>query len=276
MNYLTISFFRLALAATLLVSAGTAAAQTTLKVGGSGSGNGIMRLLGAEYAKKKPGVTVIVTPALGTGGGIKAVGEGVLDIGIVGRTPRQNESQVRFATTEFGQSPFVVITHASAPVSTLSFADIANFYGNENAVWSDGKRVRPVLRTPDDVETRTLKSFSPDIEKAVEAARARPGMLVAGTDVEAADAIQKFAGSVGTATLGLVLSEKRSLKVLPVNGKTPSVAALLDSTYPYSRPFFLVMREPVNPAVQEFVAFIQSPAGAAILREHGFLPARTK
>ena len=73
-----------ALVAAGLLSLGLASAgqAETLKIGGTGGDLGTMRLLGKAFAERNPGVTVTVLPSLGSGGGIKAVLAGAIDIGL--------------------------------------------------------------------------------------------------------------------------------------------------------------------------------------------------
>lgn len=52
-----------------------------IKIGGAGSALGSMKMLGAAFEKKHPGVKVVVLPSLGSIGGIKAVSKGALDNG---------------------------------------------------------------------------------------------------------------------------------------------------------------------------------------------------
>lgn len=62
-----------------------------LKIGGAGSALGSMRLLADSFEKSHPGVKVQVLPSVGSPGGIKAVLDGVIGIGISGRPLAEEE-----------------------------------------------------------------------------------------------------------------------------------------------------------------------------------------
>ena len=57
------------------------AAETRLRIGGTGAALGVMSRLAAAFAEQEPGVAVEVLPSLGSSGGIRALGEGAIDIG---------------------------------------------------------------------------------------------------------------------------------------------------------------------------------------------------
>ena len=48
-------------------------------------------ILGAAFAEANPGVTVTILPSLGSGGGIKAVLAGAIDIGLSARPSKATE-----------------------------------------------------------------------------------------------------------------------------------------------------------------------------------------
>jgi phosphate transport system substrate-binding protein len=253
------------------------AQESVLRIGGTGTGSGIMTILGAEYAKSKPGMRTQIAPALGSSGGIRAVTEGAIDLAVLGRSPTADgkSADAKGAVLDsvpFADTAFVIAVHVGVPTNEISLAALARLYADEQATWPDRQRVRLVLRPPDDGDNKSLRDFSPAIAAAVDAARQRPGMLVAATDRDCADAIERSRGGLGTSTLGLILAEKRQLKVLKLEGKQPSLASIEDGSYPHKRRIHLAWRTNAPAAVREFVAFLQSARAGALLRENGFAP----
>jgi phosphate transport system substrate-binding protein len=94
-------------------------------------------------------------------------------------------------------------------------------------------------------------------------------MIVATTDHDAADVIETVPGAFGGTTLSLVVSEKRALRVLALDGVVPSVRNMANRSYPYSKTFFMVTGKNPPAAVRRFIDFVRSPAGAAILTRNG-------
>ncbi len=62
-----------------------AAAEPTLKIGGTGAALGGAQHLLDGLAKQRPEITGIVLPSVGTSGAIKAVAAGALDVGLTSR-----------------------------------------------------------------------------------------------------------------------------------------------------------------------------------------------
>ena len=111
--------------------------------------------------------------------------------------------------------------------------------------------------------------MSPAMSAAVDIALRREGMIVATTDDDAADAIETVPGAFGGTTLSLVLSEKRALRILSLDGIMPSLRTMADRSYPYSKTFFMVTKNNPPAAVRRFIDFVRSPAGSAILAKNG-------
>jgi phosphate transport system substrate-binding protein len=251
----------------------SAGAQTVVRVNGTGSGNGGMRLLAQAFMQANPGTQVEVQPALGSTGGINALMAGQVELAISNRKPKEGELARRaLVSVEYARTPFVVAVSRDLGITSLTSSQLAGLFGEGAVTFANGKRARPVLRLSDAGDTELLKSFSPDVASAVDAAAKRRGMLSADTDSEAADLIEHTAGAFGVSTLALIESEKRSLLALAIDAKVPSVDNLASGAYPYHKSLFLIVDPDAGPNTKRFAAFVQSPAGRALLRAHGHLP----
>ena len=69
-------------AAAGLAGADRATAADTVRIGGTGSTLGDMKLLADAYARTHPDTKIVVLPYLGNVGGIKALRAGALDISL--------------------------------------------------------------------------------------------------------------------------------------------------------------------------------------------------
>jgi phosphate transport system substrate-binding protein len=77
-------------------------------------------------------------------------------------------------------------------------------------------------------------------------------------------------------TLALVRTEKRNVRILPLNGVVPSARTLADGSYPYAKEMQLARRKnPETAAVTRFFEFVASPQGRRILAETGHWVADT-
>jgi phosphate transport system substrate-binding protein len=214
-----------------------------------------------------------VQPALGSSGGIGALIAGRIDLAVSNRKPKDAElAQAPPQSVEYARTPFVVAVHKDLGITTLSSAQLASLYDECAATFPNGKRARPVLRLSDAGDTELLKSFSPEVATAVDAASKRRGMLNADTDSEAAELAEHTAGAFAVSTLALIESEQRPLAALTIDAKVPSVAHLIDGSYPYYKTLYLIASPNAGPNARLFAAFVQSSEGRALLRSHGHLP----
>ena len=158
-------------------------------------------------------------------------------------------------------------------IDGLSLTQLAELYGGRQTRWADGQPVRLVLRPANDGDTALLASFSPAVKAGLDTAMARDGMVVALTDQDSADAIERLPGALGTSSLALLSAEHRRARALAIDGVMPTVATVVNGRYPFVKTMLLVAKAPVPPAVSQFLAFVASDAGRRILAEHGHAPA---
>lgn len=255
--------------ATLWLAVSSAAAET-IKIGGTGAALGTMRALAAEFAKAAPAHSLVVVPSLGGGGGMKALAAGAIDIAVVSRPLKAEELAQGLVGMEYGKTALVIATSTQGAGTLKTLAELAEVYAGRNATWADGSPIRVVLRPQTDSHTQLLEAFSPEMKRVIPASLARPGIVIASTDQEAADYIQNTAGAVGVTSLALVLSEKRKVHVLPLGGVPPNPRTLADGSYPYVKVMVMARKDAATPAVARFFEFVASPRGRQILADIGY------
>lgn len=244
----------------------------TLKVGGTGAALGAMRILAAEFKATRPDVSIIVPPSLGSGGGIRAVIAGALDIGLSSRSLKTKEKEAGAEQVAFAKSPFVLVVGRGVGNPDLSAAQVVEIFSGRRKTWADGKPIRIILRPEDDTDTKALVAGFEGMKKALARARKIKGIATAYSDQEAMDMAESIPGSLTTATLTAVLAEGRSLTPVAVNGVVPSPDSLGAGTYPLFKILYVVAGPKTGSLAREFIDFIRSDTGAAILRKNGSLP----
>lgn len=261
--------FVAAVFAALLACGPRAVVAGTIRISGTGGVLATMRILGEAFRKVHPETQVVVMPSIGSGGAIKAVCKGDLEVGLSSRSPNAGEFNKGCVARAFSKTPFVFGVNKSVATTDLTLSEIADIYGGKKDRWENGSRVRLVTRPRGESDLDRLKSMSPEMREAVERAQRRDGLIMAMTEQDTADVIEKIPGAFGGLTLALVVSEKREIHVLKVNGIVPTARALANGSYPYSKTFFMVTKRDAPPAVRQFVDFVRSPAGRAILSKNG-------
>ena len=253
------------------ISLPTSSFGATLTLGGTGAGLGTMKQLAVAFNKHFPATSIDVRPSVGSAGGIRAVTEGMLDIGVSSRALKDEEITPVIKVWAYAKSPFVLAVHQKLPVTHLTFQQVLEIYDGSLQQWEDGTTVRVILRSINETDTVILKQFIPGMEAALAKAYQRRGPPIATTDQDIADKIQSIPGAVGTSTLSLILGENRPLKALSLNNVAPTVENIANGTYPMSKTLYLITQTRAKAEVQQFIDFIQSKEGTAILKRTGHL-----
>lgn len=249
----------------------------TLTIGGTGSATPLIERFAQAYAKRKPEVAVrIIDPPMGSSGSIRAVLAGVNDLAVAGRPVNEDEKTKGGQSWALGRTPFVMATSRQQPHPGFDLEQLAAIYEGKQTTWPDGSPIRLVLREPTESDTLVLRKMSPALDRAVGAALARPGMLVAANDLENLKLLEKTPGSLGSTNLGLLQTRTGGLQALALGGTKPDLDALAAGNYPYDKTLYLVRGPQLAPAAQAFVDFMLSDASKGLLEQSGYrlAPAR--
>lgn len=245
------------------------AAAEELRIGGTGSALGTMQLLARQFGASHPDIRVKIVPSLGSGGGIKAVAAGAIDLAVSSRPIDAAERMLGIAESEYGRTPFVLAVSSKSAVTAITVAQLADIYAGRLETWPDGSPVRPLLRPANDADTVLLSNISPEVRLGLALAAKRPGIRLSLTDQDAADDLERIPGAIGPTSLSLILSERRQLRALRLDGKAPTADNLASGAYPYFKRMFLVTGVKRSAAAETFIALVHSPAGRKLLADHG-------
>lgn len=260
-----------------LANAADPARMETLTVGGTGSAMPLVGQFAQAYGSLEPNVKVrVVDPPLGSNGAIRAVLAGAVDLAVLGKPLTEAEKAQGCQDWELGRTPFLVVTERKLPLPGFTVEQLAAIYSGKMTTWSDGSPIRLVVRNLFESDTLILRKMSPDMDRAVDVALARPGMLVAANDLENIDLLERTPDSLGTSNLALVQAQNRKLNALPIDGKEPTLAAMRQGTYPYSKSIYLARGPKLSPVAQGFLEFILSASGKEILDRAGYVPASSQ
>ncbi len=73
---------------------------------------------------------------------------------------------------------------------------------------------------------------------------------------------------------GISSARKRNVKIVDLDGKTPSYENVQNGNYGLYRPLYLVTSRNPSAKVREFIAFANSPEGRKVIKENGTVPYR--
>ncbi len=239
-----------------------------IKVGGTGGDLGTWRILADAYNAKHPETAITVLPSLGSGGGIKALTAGAIDIAISSRPLKEKESAAGLMAVPYAKTALVVSSANNGSLSNLTSDDLVEIFGTGTRNWPNGDPVLVILRPKNDGDAKLVIENIPELAGAFEAAEAR-GARIAASDQDAADALEETKPAIGFMSQSLILGEGRKLQAYALNGVEPSLQNVADDSYPLLKLYYLVFKEPVSSEHSRLIDFLYSPEGEEILRNTG-------
>jgi len=225
--------------------------------------------LALPVLEQRNGVKVQVERS-GTGKGLKAMLAGQADVAGLARA---------LSPEERGQRPFVAIIGYDAlgvwvndanPVKALTRAQLRDLFTGTVTNWKQvGGRDQPVVVCTEHLlsERATLEAFR---QLILDGAAFGPGKQLE----DPTDCLKFVAhepGSVTPATMAYAIPGARALLI---DGLGPVPEHIRTSAYPLTRPLLLVTRDAPTGPVKEFIDFMVSSEGQALVAQGGFVPAR--
>jgi phosphate transport system substrate-binding protein len=270
LRYQIFIFAALLFGGSLVTGAAFASSKETLIIAGTGSSISAMKLMAKGFQKKHPNVTVEVLPSIGSTGGIKAVQDGKIDIGLSSRLLKPEERVAEIIEEPYGRTAFIFGVQDSNPIKGLTLAEIEEIYAGKRKTWPDGTPIRLILRPLSDAYSVYLASINPGIKSASEKAHSTPGVFVGITDQDAALQIEKTPGSFGTTSAAIAVAERLKIITLSVDGIAPTLSNVSGDKYPYAMTFALVYkRDKYRGPIKDFIEFVFSRDSQKLLSDNG-------
>lgn len=247
-------------------------AAETLRMGGMGGASALLVHLGRVFTQQT-GIEVEVLPSLGTGGGLTALTEDVLDVSVAGRKLKPDELARGLVEVVALRTPYVLVTAHPAPAG-LQGRDVVAAYAADRAAWPDGVPLRIILRPRSDSETPVLGALFPSMDAAMNQARQRNDSLVAPSDQDNADLAEQLPGSLTGMTYSQLRLERRNLRAVALANVAPTLEAFESGAYPHGRTLRLIHAQGASATARRFVQFLQTDEAARAMREAFCLPVR--
>ena len=154
-------------------------------------------------------------------------------LAVTSRPLNENERRLGVSQLEYARTPFVFAVSAKSAVRSITRIELAGIYSGRILKWPDGSAIRLVLRPPSDVDSEIVKSLTPALEQGLAAAEKRPGVQFSVvTDQDAAGDLERIPGAIGPSSLALILSERRALRALQLDGVEPTPSNAVAGAYP--------------------------------------------
>lgn len=236
-------------------------------VAGSGTNLPLTAKLAAAY-KQTSGKVVEVPKSIGSDGAIKAVTDGTIQLGLVSRPLKDEEKAKGLRLIPYAAIGIAFAVHPQVPETDLSFADILAINRGEKTAWSDGKRILVLIRGMHDSSNLIWFSTIPGFEKVIQDALAAKRWQVMYHDIDMANSLRTKEGSFGHTDMTEIVING-GIKALSINGIAPTADNIKNGKYPWVKDLYFVYKGDLSEASREFVDFVRSPAGLAVIRQNG-------
>ncbi len=267
------------IAAASLILAGCASGPDTavehkpgepVRVSGSGTCLPLLRILTDAYSDEA--IEFVYLPGLHSGGGIKGVANGDLEIGAVSRELTADEEQLGLHYTVLSRDGLVIATHPSVPLDGLTTQQVKDIYQGKYANWSQlGGPDLPITildRNEDESAKIILRQYvlGPDLKITPKAVNLyyEPDMI---------EGLQSTVGAIGYFSLGYGLSQDVPVRMLKLDGVEPSVANIENGTYRVIRPLGVVTAKNAGEEIDRFLEWATSAKAVELMKSKGFAPA---
>ncbi|MBN1595413.1 phosphate ABC transporter substrate-binding protein [candidate division FCPU426 bacterium] len=217
--------------------------------------------------KEKTGIAFASISHQGSETAVAAVLEERADIGGLARPVKAEEITLKLRIHLIGFESIGVFVHPRNPVVSLSMQQLADIFSGKTTNWREvGGQDLPVTVVVNDSAGRSLsQSFYPKV-----LAQTPLGKKAVRTRQPQAH-LSMVAKNKGAITFDSLALKSGNIKILALDGVMPSTAALRKDHYPLSRPLHLVTQGLPSGEVLQFIKFMLSAEGQAIVKQN-FLP----
>ncbi|MFY9344374.1 MAG: phosphate ABC transporter substrate-binding protein [Planctomycetota bacterium] len=242
-----------------------------------------------EFKKVHPEIGVAVTGG-GSSVGVAGIINGTVDIANCSRRLSAEEiadakkHQHEPVEHHVGFDGIAIFVHKDNPLASITLEQIKQIYIDQGSItkWSQLGVKMPEGR--DDLVVVSRQANSGTYEYFKEAvlggkkANFRLGTLDMNGSKDVVDQVAKTVSAIGYS--GLAYGKGAPVRMVPVTMKdgqpavVPSIATVLDKSYPISRPLFMYTVGTAHDATKTYLDWILSDAGQRVLSDLGYPPLR--
>ena len=266
--------FALVLGLTLVV-AHTASTSERIVVDGSTGVMPLMAALAKAYQERHPAAEVEIGKGLGTSARLQALEGGTIDIALASHGLVVDDVRRRgLAVHEIAKVAVVFGVNASVSVENLTDAHVCDIYAGTITRWKTlGGPDIPIValtRPESEVDTEVVR------EKiaCLKTLRMPESVSVMARSGDMAKELAATVGAIGMSTATVVQQSQGRIRAVSLNGIAPRIENVERRAYTLTRDSFFVTKAAPSPSVVNFLEFVRSPAGTAVIVANGAVPMR--
>ncbi len=256
------------LISSLLLGCISDSSSGTIEIAGSTTVLPIASKCAEEYMDQHDDADIQVSGG-GSSVGIQSAGEGTADIGMASRQIKDSEMDEYPDLVEHvvAKDGIAIIVHTSNTVAKLTPAQVKSIYKGEVTNWNEvGGPDKVIVVVGRDTASGTREFFH---EAVLDEEDFVSGMLEKASNAGVLETVKGTEGAIGFVGLGYV---DETIKALKINDAVPTVANVISGDYPISRSLYMYTKGQPTGLANDFINFILSSEGQAIVAEEGYVP----
>ena len=237
-----------------------------ISIVGTGDGVTVLKAIANAFNQQNPGVTVVVPKSIGSGGGIKSVGNDKNIIGRVARGIKDKEKRYGLRYVPYAKIPTVFFVNKSVGITVLTTEQVCNIYSGKVTNWKEvggnDARIRVVRREEGDSSLTVLLTSFPGFRNI----SITSGSKTAYSTPENISVVENKADTIGFGPYDV--AKNAQVDILTINGKKAT-----DAGYPTAVTLALIFKEKnYRGNIKKFVEFATSANVHDAIKGAGGMP----
>jgi len=189
---------------------------------------------------------------------------------------KARENSVTFNLIPIGKEAFVIFVNKRNPVSNLTTQQIKDIYSGRTTNWNElggkNKNIKVYQREKNSGSQTMLESIMGD-EVIMEPLKENVIGFMLDIITQVSE-YRNYNNAIGYSFLFYTtkMVKDNNIKLLSINGITPSAETIKNGTYPYSEYFYAITTNTENENVNIFIEWILSEQGQYIVKKTGYVP----
>jgi len=218
------------------------------------------------FMAEHPGMAVNVQGG-GSSAGIQATKSGACDIGMSSRELKGDEKVLNEIVV--ARDGLAIIVHPANPVRGLKIAEVKQIFAGDLLQWKPlGGPDRPITVVTREEGSGTRGAFQ---ELVMGKTRIYRGAITEDSNGTVREIVAHDPAAIGFISLGLVNDQVRALALDGVEATDANIRA---KSYLLVRPFLFLTRQAPAGLSRQFIDFVLSDEGQALVAKEGLLPIR--
>jgi phosphate transport system substrate-binding protein len=229
----------------------------------------LVQELSKAYEARHGGGAFQFDAGTNSGGAIRGVVDGTLDVAVVNRPLKEEEATQGVKYHPFAKDAIVFAVHAPDGATRLSTNQVRSIYAGTVSDWSAlGGRPGPIVVLDRDEDESARKLVLVPLLGG-QPVKARTTVLAKASEMT--DALQATPNAIGYSSLGLLrLRGTENVQTVALDGVEANIGSIQDSSYPWHLTFGLVVKADGSPELARFVQFVNSPEARPVLERFGY------